>query len=109
MTKNVRTLGKAGSDLLTEITRQGKRIFTYEDAVKIYGSSNRRLRELSSTLARMHKAGGLRFLTDWQAIWLGRVIRILLDETLPKRIPRGFLSSPINRVCDAVFVSLKLL
>ena len=67
MTNNVRTLGKAGSDLLTEITRQGKRIFTYEDAVKIYSSSNRRLRELSSTLARMHKAGGLRFLTDWQS------------------------------------------
>ena len=52
MTNNVRTLGKAGSDLLTEITRQGKRIFTYEDAVKPYGSSNRRLRELLSTLVK---------------------------------------------------------
>jgi predicted transcriptional regulator of viral defense system len=52
MTNNVRTLGKAGSDLLTEITRQGKRIFTYEDAVKVYGSSNRRLRELLSTLVK---------------------------------------------------------
>jgi predicted transcriptional regulator of viral defense system len=52
MTKNVRTLGKAGSDLLTDITRQGKRIFTYEDAVKVYGSSNRRLRELLSTLVK---------------------------------------------------------
>src|SRR4030043_2268750 len=52
MTNNVRTLGKAGSDLLTEITRQGKRIFTYEDAVKAYGSSNRRLRELLSTLVK---------------------------------------------------------
>jgi predicted transcriptional regulator of viral defense system len=52
MTNNVRTLGKAGSDLLTDITRQGKRIFTYEDAVKVYGSSNRRLRELLSTLVK---------------------------------------------------------
>jgi predicted transcriptional regulator of viral defense system len=52
MANNVRTLGKAGSDLLTEITRKGKRIFTYEDAVKVYGSSNRRLRELLSTLVK---------------------------------------------------------
>src|SRR4030042_5949642 len=52
MTNNVRTLGKAGSGMLTEITRQGKRIFTYEDAVKAYGSSNRRLRELLSTLVK---------------------------------------------------------
>ena len=52
MSNNVRTLGKAGSDLLTEITRQGKRIFTYEDAVKAYGSSNRRLWELLSTLVK---------------------------------------------------------
>jgi len=52
MSDNVRTLGKAGSDLLTEITRQGKRIFTYEDAVKAYGSSNRRLWELLSTLVK---------------------------------------------------------
>src|SRR4030042_653335 len=52
MTNNVRTLGKAGSNLLTEITRQGKRIFTYEDTVNAYGSSNRRLRELLSTLVK---------------------------------------------------------
>lgn len=52
MANTVRTLGKAGSDLLTEITRQGKRIFTYEDAVKAYGSSNRRLWELLSTLVK---------------------------------------------------------
>jgi len=52
MTNNDRTLGKAGSYLLTEITRQGKRIFTYEDAVKAYGSSNRRLRDLLSTLVK---------------------------------------------------------
>jgi predicted transcriptional regulator of viral defense system len=52
MANSVRTLGKAGSDLLTEITRKGKRIFTYGDAVKAYGSSNRRLRELLSTLVK---------------------------------------------------------
>jgi len=52
MSYNARTLGEAGSDLLTEITRQGKYIFTYEDAIKAYGSSNRRLRELLSTLVK---------------------------------------------------------
>jgi predicted transcriptional regulator of viral defense system len=52
MTDNGRTLGKAGSDLLTGITRQGKRIFTNEDAVQVYGSNNRRLRELLSTLVK---------------------------------------------------------
>jgi predicted transcriptional regulator of viral defense system len=52
MTNSARTLGKAGSDLLTDITRQGKRIFTYDDAVKVYGSSNRRLRELLSSLVK---------------------------------------------------------
>ena len=52
MTNNARTLGQAGSDLLTEITRQDKRIFNYADAVKAYGSSNRRLRELLSTLVK---------------------------------------------------------
>lgn len=52
MSYSVRTLGGAGSNLLTEITRQRKRIFTYEDAVKAYGSSNRRLWELLSTLVK---------------------------------------------------------
>ena len=52
MSNSVRTLGKAGSDLLTEMTRQEKRIFTSEDAVKAYGSSNRRLWELLSTLVK---------------------------------------------------------
>jgi len=52
MTNNGRTLGKAGSDLLTEITRQRKRIFTFEDATKAYGSSGQRLRELLSTLVK---------------------------------------------------------
>lgn len=52
MAKYVRTLGKAGSDLLTEITRQEKRIFTFEDAAKVYGNSNGGLRELLSTLVQ---------------------------------------------------------
>jgi len=52
MTDNARTLGKSGSELLTGITRQSKRIFTYKDAVQVYGSSNRRLRELLSTLVK---------------------------------------------------------
>lgn len=52
MLNNNRTLGGAGSNLLTEITRQGKRIFTYEDAVKAYGSDNRRLWELLSNLVK---------------------------------------------------------
>jgi predicted transcriptional regulator of viral defense system len=52
MSYSVRTLGKAGSDLLTKMTRQNKKIFTYEDAVKAYGSSNRRLWELLSTLVK---------------------------------------------------------
>ncbi len=52
MTKRVRTLGEIGSNLLTEIARQGKRIFTFEDAVKAYGNSNGGLRELLSTLVK---------------------------------------------------------
>jgi len=52
MTYTSRTLGGAGSDLLAELTRQGKRLFTYEDAVQAYGSRNRRLRELLSTLVK---------------------------------------------------------
>lgn len=52
MLQNVRTLGRAGSDLLAEITRQGKRFFTYEDAIKAYGSDNSRLWNLLSTLVK---------------------------------------------------------
>ncbi len=47
-----RTLGKTGSDLLTEMTRQKKRIFTFKDATKAYGSSGQSLRELLSTLVK---------------------------------------------------------
>jgi len=52
MADGARTLGKAGSDLLTGITHQRKRIFNYADAVKVYRSNDRRLRELLSTLVR---------------------------------------------------------
>ncbi|MDD2672504.1 MAG: type IV toxin-antitoxin system AbiEi family antitoxin [Candidatus Omnitrophica bacterium] len=52
MTQNDRTLGKTGSELLTEMTRQKKRIFTFKDAAKAYGSSGQSLRELLSTLVR---------------------------------------------------------
>lgn len=50
MAKNIRTLGEIGSNLLTDLTRQGKRIFTFEDATKSYSASNSGLRELLSTL-----------------------------------------------------------
>ena len=35
MAKRLRTLGEVGSNLLTEMSRQGKRLFTLEDAAKI--------------------------------------------------------------------------
>lgn len=50
MARNIRTLGSAGSSLLTEMSRQGKRIFTFEEAAKAYGSDGRGLRDLLSTL-----------------------------------------------------------
>jgi len=50
MTQNIRTLGSVGSNLLTELTRQGKRLFTFDDAAKIYGNNNGGLRRLLYTL-----------------------------------------------------------
>ena len=50
MAKKARTLGDIGSNLLTELARQGKRLFTFDDAAGIYGNSNGGLRELLSTL-----------------------------------------------------------
>jgi len=47
-----RTLGKTGSNLLTEMARQGKRILTFEDAAKAYGSRGQSLRGLLSTLVK---------------------------------------------------------
>lgn len=52
MSRNIRTLGSAGSTLLTEMSRQGKRIFTFEEAAKAYGSDGRGLRDLLSTLVK---------------------------------------------------------
>lgn len=52
MAKKVRTIGEIGSNLLTELTRQGKRLFTFNDAVKVYGNSSGGLRELLSTLVK---------------------------------------------------------
>jgi len=52
MTQYDRTLGKAGSDLLTDMVRRQKRIFTFEDAAKAYGSIGQGLRELLSTLVK---------------------------------------------------------
>lgn len=52
MTKRLRTLGEVGSNLLTEMTRRGRRIFTFEDAAEAYGNSNSGLRELLSTLVK---------------------------------------------------------
>lgn len=50
MTRNTRTLGDVGSNLLTELSRQGKRLFTFRDAVRVYGNDSSGLRELLSTL-----------------------------------------------------------
>lgn len=52
MAQNRRTLGNVGSNLLTELTRQGKRLFTFDDAAKIYGHSKGGLRDLLSTLVK---------------------------------------------------------
>ena len=52
MTQNIRTLGDTGSNLLTELARQGKLLFAFDDAVKIYGSSNSGLHRLLSRLVK---------------------------------------------------------
>lgn len=52
MSLYIRTLGDKGSTLLTELSRQKKRLFTFEDAAKIYGESNGGLRKLLFTLVR---------------------------------------------------------
>ncbi len=54
MAENIRTLGDAGSSLLTELTRRNKRVFTYEDAAQFYGARDRGLRDLLSTLVKRH-------------------------------------------------------
>lgn len=52
MAQNIRTLGDTGSNLLTELTRQGKRLFAFNDAAKIYGTSNSGLHRLLSRLVK---------------------------------------------------------
>ena len=52
MSLNIRSLGDKGSHLLTELSRQGKRLFTIEDAARIYGSSDGRLRKQLFTLVK---------------------------------------------------------
>ena len=52
MARNIRTLGSAGSTLLTEMSRQGKRLFTFEEAARACGSDGRGLRDLLSTLVK---------------------------------------------------------
>jgi len=54
MTQNKRTLGDAGSNLLAELLRRGKRLFALNDAAEIYGNSGSGLRELLSTLVKRH-------------------------------------------------------
>jgi len=52
MTLNIRTLGDKGSNLLTELSRQGKRLFTFEDAVQVFGNRDNRLRKILFTLVK---------------------------------------------------------
>lgn len=52
MTQNIRTLGDVGSKLLTELTRQEKRLFTFEDASEAYDGSNVGLRRLLFRLVK---------------------------------------------------------
>jgi predicted transcriptional regulator of viral defense system len=52
MTLTKRTLGDKGSSLLTELSRQGKRIFTIKDAAGIHGRSDNRLRKLLFILVK---------------------------------------------------------
>jgi predicted transcriptional regulator of viral defense system len=52
MAQTIRTLGDRGSDFLTELSRQGKRLFTVEDAAQVYGKSDGGLRRLLYTLAK---------------------------------------------------------
>ena len=54
MASNIRTLGDKGSNLLTELSRQGKRLFSFEDAAKVYGSDDGRLRKMLFTLVKRH-------------------------------------------------------
>ena len=52
ISKNIRTLGEAGSSLLTNLSIQGKRLFTFQQAAKAYGNNGGSLRELLSKLVK---------------------------------------------------------
>jgi predicted transcriptional regulator of viral defense system len=52
MAQSKRTLGDVGSNLLTEMSRQRKKLFTFEDAARVYGTNSGGLRELLSTLVK---------------------------------------------------------
>ncbi|MBI4334219.1 MAG: hypothetical protein HY673_23400 [Chloroflexi bacterium] len=52
MTQYIRTLGSRGSGLLSELARQGKRLFTFQEAAAVYGSEDGNLRKLLFTLVK---------------------------------------------------------
>ena len=52
MAQTIRTLGDKGGNLLTELSRQGKRLFTFEDATEVYGKSDGGLHRLLHTLVK---------------------------------------------------------
>lgn len=52
MAQTIRSLGDKGSNLLTELSRQGKRLFTFKDATEVYGKSNGGLHRLLHTLVK---------------------------------------------------------
>jgi len=52
MAQTIRTLGDKGSNLLSELSRQGKRLFTFKDASEVYGRSNGGLHRLLYTLVK---------------------------------------------------------
>jgi len=52
MTQTIRSLGDKGANLLTELSRRGKRLFTLKDAAEVYGKSDGGLHSLLHTLVR---------------------------------------------------------
>jgi predicted transcriptional regulator of viral defense system len=52
MTETIKTLGGKGGNLLAELSRQGKRLFTFEDATKVYGKGDGGLHRLLYTLVK---------------------------------------------------------
>jgi predicted transcriptional regulator of viral defense system len=52
MTQTIRSLGDKGSNLLTELSRQGKRLFTFKDAAQVYEKSNGGLHRLLHRLVK---------------------------------------------------------